>query len=80
MNEEDLRIIDSITVVSPRTNRKYLASKLGNVATAFEIDNTSWHDHKKNAKISGVFYISVPKNSGNIMFRKKIKIRMKNGL
>ena len=44
MNEEDLRIIDSITVVSPRTNRKYLASKLGNVATAFEIDNTSWHE------------------------------------
>ena len=43
-------------------------------------DNTGWHDHKKNAKISGVFYISVPKNSGNIMFRKKIKIRMKNGL
>ena len=36
-------------------------------------DNTGWHDHKKNAKISGVFYISVPKNSGNIMFRKNDK-------
>tara|TARA_Y100000287_G_scaffold148555_1_gene123661 strand:+ start:120 stop:671 length:552 start_codon:yes stop_codon:yes gene_type:complete len=36
-------------------------------------DNTGWHDHKENAKISGVFYISVPKKSGNIIFRKKNK-------
>ena len=36
-------------------------------------DNTGWHDHKENAKISGVYYISVPKMSGNIIFRKKNK-------
>ena len=36
-------------------------------------DNTGWHDHKENAKISGVFYISVPKKSGNIIFRKNDK-------
>ena len=36
-------------------------------------DNTGWHDHKENAKISGVYYISVPKKSGNIIFRKKNK-------
>ena len=36
-------------------------------------DSTGWHDHKENAKISGVFYISVPKKSGNIIFRKNDK-------
>ena len=36
-------------------------------------DNTGWHDHKENAKISCVYYISVPKKSGNIIFRKKNK-------
>ena len=36
-------------------------------------DNTGWHDHKENAKISGVYYISVPKKSGNIIFRKNDK-------
>ena len=36
-------------------------------------DNTGWHDHKENAKISGVYYISDPKKSGNIIFRKKNK-------
>ena len=36
-------------------------------------DNTGWHDHKENAKISGMYYISVPKMSGNIIFRKKNK-------
>ena len=36
-------------------------------------DNTGWHDHKENAKVSGVFYINVPKKSGNIIFRKKVK-------
>ena len=36
-------------------------------------DYTGWHDHKENAKISGVFYISVPKKSGNVIFRKKNK-------
>ena len=33
-------------------------------------DNTGWHDHKENAKISGVYYISIPKESGKIIFRK----------
>tara|TARA_B100000989_G_scaffold120458_2_gene88822 strand:- start:956 stop:1594 length:639 start_codon:yes stop_codon:yes gene_type:complete len=33
-------------------------------------DSTGWHDHKENAKISGVYYISVPEKSGNIIFRK----------
>lgn len=36
-------------------------------------DSTGWYDHKENAKISGVFYISVLKKSGNIMFRKNDK-------
>ena len=27
-----------------KPSRPYLASKLGNVATAFEIDNSSWHE------------------------------------
>ncbi|OUX33327.1 MAG: hypothetical protein CBE24_02450, partial [bacterium TMED264] len=34
-------------------------------------DNTGWHDHKENAKISGVYYINIPRKSGNIIFRKK---------
>ena len=36
-------------------------------------DSTGWHDHKEKSKISGVYYISVPKKSGNIIFRKKDK-------
>ena len=50
-------------------------------------DSTGWHDHKENAKISGVFYISVPKKSGNIIFRKNDKnkdekwfVKPKNGM
>ena len=50
-------------------------------------DNTGWHDHKENAKISGVYYISIPKKSGNIIFRKKNggnfkiwNIKPKNGM
>tara|TARA_B100001996_G_C18648129_1_gene588268 strand:- start:199 stop:801 length:603 start_codon:yes stop_codon:yes gene_type:complete len=31
--------------------------------------STRWHDHKKEAKLSGVYYIDVPNNSGNILFR-----------
>ena len=34
-------------------------------------DVTGWHDHKENAKLSGVYYICVPKKSGHIRFRKK---------
>ena len=50
-------------------------------------DDTGWHDHKENAKISGVYYISIPKKSGNIIFRKKIGdnfkrwyVKPKNGM
>ena len=32
-------------------------------------ESTSWHDHKKGANLSGVYYIDVPNNSGNILFR-----------
>ncbi len=35
-------------------------------------DSTGWHDHKSDAILSGVYYLSVPKNSGNINFRKKL--------
>ena len=44
MNEEDKHIIDSITAVSAYSGREYLASRLGMMATAFEIDNQSWHE------------------------------------
>ena len=44
MNAEDKHIIDSITTVSSYSGRKYLASRLGAMATAFEIDNKSWHE------------------------------------
>ena len=50
-------------------------------------DNTGWHDHKENAKISGVYYISIPKKSGNLIFRKnngnnfkKWFVKPKNGM
>lgn len=35
-------------------------------------DSTGWHDHKERALLSGVYYLKVPENSGNIHFRKKI--------
>ena len=48
MTEEEARIIDTITLMSrgssTRPSRPYLASKLGNVASAFEIDSDSWHE------------------------------------
>lgn len=48
MTEEETRIIDAITLMSrgskTRPSRPYLASKLGNVASAFEIDSNSWHE------------------------------------
>ena len=34
-------------------------------------DVTGWHDHKENAKLSGVYYICVPKYSGHLRFREK---------
>ena len=41
-----------------------------NIATTGE--STGWHDHKENAVLSGVYYLQLPKNSGDIKFRKKI--------
>tara|TARA_B100000427_G_scaffold305165_1_gene290969 strand:+ start:747 stop:1340 length:594 start_codon:yes stop_codon:yes gene_type:complete len=34
-------------------------------------DSTGWHDHKEKACMSGVFYLKVPENSGNLIFRVK---------
>ena len=36
-------------------------------------ESTAWHDHKENAVISGVYYLQIPKDSGDIRFRKKEK-------
>lgn len=44
MNAEDQHIIKSITAVSAYSGREYLASRLGMMASAFEIDNQSWHE------------------------------------
>ena len=32
---------------------------------------TGWHDHKERSELSGVYYLHVPDNSGDIYFRKK---------
>jgi len=32
---------------------------------------TCWHDHKERSELSGVYYLYVPDNSGDIHFRKK---------
>ena len=34
-------------------------------------DSTGWHNHKEKATLSGVYYIKIPKKSGDIFFRKK---------
>lgn len=34
-------------------------------------ESTGWHDHKKNAVISGVYYLHIPENSGDLVLRKK---------
>ena len=34
-------------------------------------ESTGWHDHKKGSILSGVYYLKVPQNSGNICFRIK---------
>ena len=36
-------------------------------------EKTGWHDHKKNAVISGVYYLDIHDNSGDIHFRSKVK-------
>ena len=33
--------------------------------------STGWHDHKERSELSGVYYLHVPDNSGDIHFRKK---------
>ena len=34
-------------------------------------ESTGWHDHLKGSILSGVYYLKVPQNSGNICFRIK---------
>ena len=36
-------------------------------------ESTGWHDHKKQAVISGVYYLDIHDNSGDIHFRSKVK-------
>ena len=36
-------------------------------------ESTGWHDHKEMAVLSGVFYLKIPKKSGDIVFREKRK-------
>ena len=33
-------------------------------------ESTGWHDHKERSELSGVYYLYVPDNSGDIHFRK----------
>ena len=35
-------------------------------------ESTGWHDHKERSELSGVYYLHVPNNSGDIHFRKNI--------
>ena len=42
-----------------------------NVAKSGE--STGWHDHKKKAVNSGVYYLDIHDNSGDIHFRSKVK-------
>ena len=34
-------------------------------------ESTGWHDHKDRSLLSGVYYLKVPENAGNINFREK---------
>ena len=34
-------------------------------------ESTGWHDHKERSELSGVYYLNVPDNSGDIHVRKK---------
>jgi len=34
-------------------------------------ESTGWHDHKNRSLLSGVYYLKVPDNAGNINFREK---------
>ena len=55
------------TVIVPRKDLGYHINEYWfNISRPGE--STGWHDHKKGAKLSGVYYIDVPNNSGNILF------------
>ena len=36
-------------------------------------ESTGWHDHKDKSVLSGVYYLKVPDNAGDILFRKRDK-------
>ena len=36
-------------------------------------ESTGWHDHKDRSVLSGVYYLKVPDNAGDILFRKRDK-------
>ena len=36
-------------------------------------ESTGWHDHKNRSVLSGVYYLKVPDNAGDILFRKRDK-------
>ena len=42
-------------------------------------ESTGWHDHKERSELSGVYYLHVPDNSGDIHFRKKLMMKLLNG-
>ena len=55
------------TVIVPRKDLGYHINEYWfNISRPGE--STGWHDHKKGAILSGVYYIYVPNNSGNILF------------
>ena len=41
-------------------------------------ESTGWHDHKERSELSGVYYLNVPDNSGDIHFRKKLMLKLLN--
>ena len=36
-------------------------------------ESTGWHDHKDRSVLSGVYYLKIPDNAGDILFRKRDK-------
>ena len=69
MNDDDRHIIQSITAKS-KAGYPYLASKLGLLATAFEIDNNSWHEATADIGMtmdvlySTIYYLQDPDRGG----------------
>ena len=59
------------TVIVPRKDLGYhLDEYWFNIAKPGEF--TGWHDHKKGAMLSGVYYLDVPNNGGNIRFKNRL--------